>query len=227
MVQFVTVRLPRLPMIENSPRILATFRVPERQDIRETVRLNAASRFDVRRIVDQQLDDLDIPEPPSLLDIELTVNDALAEFDVPEPPTVDEIVSDVETTVLTPIETELTSVRTDITDEVNGLVGDVERELGDEFDSLAQGVNGIVTDIEDLGVDISAIGETVNDLNDIGSDAVEDAVETAIEAVEPEFNDSGLFSDPVGFAIGFVQEASDVIVDPDASQRLQDKVSDE
>ena len=52
-------------------------------------------------------------------------------------------------------------------------------------------------------------------------------MQTAIEGIEPTLNDSGLFSDPVGFAIGFVQASADEIVDPEVSQQLQDKISDD
>jgi len=218
--------LPSLPLIENDPRILAALTIPQIPSIKSAVVETVPSLSQIRGEVDSAIaGSLQQTEDRLIDEIQNEVGD-IDVPDAPDVPSVDQIVTDVERTVLDPIVADIDSAVESITSDVNDVVGDIEEDLGDDFNNIAQGVDGVVSDVEDLGVDISSVDETVNNLNDIGSDAVEDAVETAIEAVEPEFNDSGLFSDPVGFAVGFVQEASDVIVDPDVSQDLQDKLDE-
>jgi len=218
--------LPPLPLIENDPRILAALTIPQIPSIKSAVVETVPSLSQIRGEVDsaiagslQQTEDRLIDE----------IQDEVGNIDVPDAPdvpSVDQIVTDVERTVLDPIVADIDSAVESITSDVNDVVGDIEEDLGDDFNNLAQGVDGVVSDVEDLGADISSVDKTVNNLTDIGPDAVEEATETAIKSLEPTFNDSGLFSDPVGFAVGFVQEASDVIVDPDVRQDLQDKLDE-
>jgi len=178
--------LPSLPLIENDPRILAALTIPQIPSIKSAVVETVPSLSQIRGEVDsaiagslQQTEDRLIDE----------IQDEVGNIDVPDAPdvpSVDQIVTDVERTVLDPI----------------------------------------VADIDSAVESITELDQKVSDLQTVGEDTIETAVEDAVEAVEPEFNDSGLFSDPVGFAIGFVEAASDVIVDPDVRQDLQDKLDE-
>jgi uncharacterized protein YoxC len=218
--------LPRLPLIQNDPRILASLTIPQIGSIKEGVAEAVPSISQIRTEVDLALN-----QP--LADLERRVKreirtevDTITIPEAPDVPSANDIVTDVETTVVQPLDTAISQVSQDLTTKINDIVGDVDSALDDTFDNLAQGVQGAVDEIESVADDVGNVSNDIGSLNDIAVGEVESAVETAIENIEPKFNDSGLFSDPVGFAVGFVQEASDVIVDPEVSEDLQDRLED-
>lgn len=218
--------LPQLPLINNDPRILASLTIPQLTDIQETVGSTVPSLEQIGTEVDSAISGPLQQAEDSIVSTVETEVDAIQIPDAPDVPSVDDIVADVETTVVEPLDTAISQVSDDLTTEIDDIVGDVDNALDDTFDDLAQGVQGTVDEIQSVAGDVGDITDDIDNLNDIGTDAVEDAVETGIESVEPTFNDSGLFSDPVGFAVGFVQAASDVLVDPDVAQDLQDKLDE-
>jgi gas vesicle protein len=117
--------------------------------------------------------------------------------------TVDSAVSTIDSSLDT-VQSELQSTIDGLQDEVTGLIAD-----------LTEDVDGLITDVTQVGEDLTGLIEDIPDI-------VEDGATRALEEIEPELNDSGLFTDPVGFAVGFVQAASDEIVDPEVSQDLQE-----
>ncbi len=236
--------LPSLPLIGNDPRILASLTIPQIPSIKSAVAETVPSVSEIRGEVDSAIEGpLQRTEDRLEDKIETTVaNIDFPEF--PEVPTVEEIGAGVETTVLDPIVSDIDSAVTTITDEIGTVVGNVEESLTDtvndvttnvetaieestdEIDETVTGISGALSTLGDTIGNVSdTVGSIQSDVSDILSAVPEDfetAVQTAIEGIEPTFNESGLFSDPVGFAIGFVQAASDEIVDPEVSQDLQD-----
>jgi len=249
MVETVRVLLPELPFIRNTPRVLATFRVPEVSDIERAVEQNVPRLREIRG----ELNDIistEIAEPLDSLDsrvsdIPATIIDTLeesiaeveagvADIDIP---TVDEIfepISDGINDVIATVERQVGNVEDELTDTVNDVRTNVETAIEESTDAIDETVEGISGALAEVGDTVGDVRDTVESIQSDASDLLdavpedfETAVQTAIEGIEPTFNDSGLFSDPVGFAIGFVQASADEIVDPEVSQQLQDKISDD
>jgi len=248
MVEFVSVVIPRLPLINNSPRVLATFRVPEVSDIERAIRQNVPSVGEIRGEVEDVIS-TEIVDPLESLDsrvsnIPATIIDTLeesiaeveagvADIDIP---TVDEIfepISEGINDIIATVERQVGNVEDEITDTVNDVRTNVETAIEESTDAIDETVEGISGALAEVGDTVGDVRDTVESIQSDASDLLdavpedfETAVQDAIEGIEPTFNDSGLFSDPVGFAIGFVQEASDEIVDPEVSQQLQDRLND-
>jgi len=236
--------LPSLPLIGNDPRILASLTIPQVPSIESAVAETGPSAEEIRGEVDSAIEGpLQRTEDRLEDKIETTVaNIDFPEF--PDVPSVEEIGAGVETNVLDPIISDLDSAVSTITDEIGTVVDNVEDSLTDtvndvrtnvetaiedstdEIDETVTGISGALSTLGDSVGNVSdTVGSVQSDVSAILSAIPEDfeaAVQTAIEGIEPEFNDSGLFSDPVGFAVGFVQAASDELVDPEVSQDLQD-----
>jgi len=249
MVQFVRVFLPRLPFINNTPRVLAVFRVPEVSDIERAVERSTPRLGEIK----SELRDVittDVVEPLEGLNSQVTslaptiietleesiaeVEAGVAEIDIP---TVDEIfepISEGINDVISTVERQVGNVEDEITDTVNDVRDNVETAIEESTDAIDETVEGISGGLAEVGDVVGDVRDTVESIQSDASDLLDDvpddfetAVQDAIEGIEPTFNDSGLFSDPVGFAIGFVQASADEIVDPEVSQQLQDKISDD
>jgi gas vesicle protein len=128
------------------------------------------------------------------------------------------IESSVDDTVETAVSTLDSSIDT-VQSELQSTIDGLQDEVTDLIDDLTEDVDSLIDDVTQVGEDLTGLIEDIPDI-------VEDGATRALEEIEPELNDSGLFTDPVGFAIGFVQEASDEIVDPEVSQDLQDTIDD-
>jgi hypothetical protein len=240
--------LPPLPLIENDSRILASLTIPQVSSITSAVSETVPSVGQIRGAVDDA-----IAGPIDRLEETLTdeIRTEVSSIDFPEfpdVPSVDQIVTAVETTVVDQVESDVQTAIDTISGEINAVIGTLEETLTDknedvrtnvetaiedstdEIDEAVTGISGALSTVGDTLGDVSdTVGSVQSDVSDILSAIPEDfetAVQTAIEGIEPTFNESGLFSDPVGFAIGFVQEASDEIVDPEVSQDLQDRAED-
>jgi hypothetical protein len=214
--------LPSLPLIENDPRILAALTIPQIPSIKSAVLETVPSLGEIRGEVDTAINgSLQQTEDRVIDEIQNEVGD-IDVPDAPDVPSVDQIVTDVERTVLDPIVADIDSAVSDITSQVDQTVGNIESTVDSQITSLTDDVSSVADDIGGLIDDVGELDQKVSDIQTVGEDTIETAVEDAVGAVEPEFNDSGLFSDPVGFAVGFVQEASDELVDPEVSQDLQD-----
>jgi len=248
MVQFVRVFLPSLPFINNTPRVLAVFRVPEVSDIERAVAQNVPRLGEIRGEF-QEVITTDVVEPLEGLNSQVaslaptiieTLEESIAEVEAGvaeiDIPTVDEIfepISEGINDVISTVERQVGNVEDEITDTVNDVRTNVETAIEESTDAIDETVEGISGALAEVGDTVGDVRDTVESIQSDASDLLdavpedfETAVQDAIEGIEPTFNDSGLFSDPVGFAIGFVQEASDVIVDPDVSQDLQDKLDE-
>jgi len=236
--------LPSLPLIENDARILASLTIPQIPSIKSAVAETVPSVSEIRGEVDSAIEGpLQRTEDRLEDKIETTVaNIDFPEF--PDVPSVEEIGAGVETAVVDTIVSDIDSAVSTITEEIGTVVGNVEESLTDtvndvrtnvetaieestdEIDETVTGISGALSTLGDtLGNVSDTVGSVQSDVSAILSAIPEDfetAVQTAIEGIEPTFNDSGLFSDPVGFAVGFVQEASDELVDPEVRQDLQD-----
>lgn len=238
--------LPPLPLIENDSRILATLTIPQVSSITSAVSETVPSVGQIRGAVDDA-----IAGPIDRLEEALTdeIRTEVSSIDFPEfpdVPSVDQIVTAVETTVVDQVESDVQTAIDTISGEINTVIGTLEETLTDknedvrtnvetaiedstdEIDEAVTGISGALSTVGDtLGNVSDTVGSVQSDVSDILSAIPEDfetAVQTAIEGIEPTFNESGLFSDPVGFAIGFVQAASDELVDPEVSQDLQDRL---
>jgi ABC-type transporter Mla subunit MlaD len=248
MVERVRVFLPSLPFINNSRRILATFRVPEVSDIERAVEQNVPRLGEIRGEVEdaitnqvvQPLEGINsqlVSIPPTIIE---TLDESIAEVEAGvaeiDIPTVDEIfepISEGINDVIATVERQVGNVQDEITDTVNDVRTNVETAIEESTDAIDETVEGISGGLAEVGDVVGDVRDTVEsiqsdaaDLLDAVPDDFETAVQDAIEAIEPTFNESGLFSDPVGFAIGFVQASADEIVDPEVSQDLQDRVED-
>jgi len=248
MVEVVTVTIPRLPLINNDPRLLATFSVPEVDDIERAVEQNVPRIGEIRGAVADVVAD-EIADPLEALEsqvstIPATVIDALEEslaeveagvreLDIPTVAEIFEPISAGLNDVVATVERQVGLVEDEITDTVNDVRTNVEtaiQESTDEIDETVSGISGALAEVGDVVGDVRDTVESVqSDVSDVlGAvpDDFEAAVQTAIEGIEPTFDDAGLFSDPVGFAIGFVQASADELVDPEVSQDLQDTIDD-
>jgi len=236
--------LPSLPLIGNDPRILASLTIPQIPSIKSAVAETVPSVSEIRGEVDSAIEGpLQRTEDRLEDKIETTVaNIDFPEF--PDVPTVEDIRSGVETAVVNTIVSDIDSAVSTITEEIGTVVGNVEESLTDtvndvrtnvetaiedstdEIDETVTGISGALSTLGDTIGNVSdTVGSVQSDVSAVLSAVPEDfeaAVQTAIEGIEPTFNESGLFTDPVGFAIGFVQAASDELVDPEVSQDLQD-----
>jgi len=246
MVQRVRIFLPSLPFINNGRRLLGSFRIPEISDIERAVERSTPRLGEIKSEF-RDVITTDIVEPLEGLNSQVTaiaptiietleesiaeVEAGVAEIDIP---TVDEIfqpISEGINDVIATVERQVGNVEDEITDTVNDVRTNVETAIEESTDAIDETVEGISGALAEVGDTVGDILDTVESIQSDASDLLdavpedfETAVQTAIEGIEPTFNDSGLFSDPVGFAIGFVQAASDEIVDPEVSQDLQDRL---
>jgi ABC-type transporter Mla subunit MlaD len=215
MVEVVTVTIPRLPLINNDPRLLATFRVPEVSDIERAVEQNVPRIGEIRGAVDDVVAD-EIADPLEALEsqvstIPATVIDALEEslaeveagvreLDIPTVAEIFEPISAGLNDVVATVERQVGLVEDEITDTVNDVRTNVETaidESTDEIDETVSGISGALATVGDVVGDVRDTVESVqSDVSDVLAavpDDFEAGVQTAIEGIEPTFDDAGLF----------------------------------
>jgi len=206
-VQFVDIVLPSLPLINNDRRTLASFRVPELDDLEDQAVdavedvLQDAGFFpsfnelpglrdlaDVQRGLTRQIDDLG--------------DDLLADL-----PDRDDIGAEVEDRILDPLEQDIEDLVDDLQDldvpTVDDVVGGVDDLVGDAEDSLSTAITDIRGDLQD-------------DLQDVRTN-VETAIDDSVDDIEEDVSGlSGALSsigDEVGDARDRIEEVGDGVED--------------
>jgi len=222
MVDFVSIRLPSLPLIDNDPRTLASFTIPEVDDIRRIVRFNTLNDFAVESIVEDELEDFDFPESPRLFEIEDVVEDAVDDIDVPSPPAIDDIAREVEDRVVGPITRAVDDIGDDLTDEIDDVVGDVDQALAEEFDDVASGIQGVIDDLADVDDRIKSVGDAVSDIDVLETDQIQTAVSDGVRSAVPTVDETDLFSSPIAFVRVLLGRALDEAVSQETEDRLDD-----
>jgi|AKVG01.1.fsa_nt_gi molybdopterin converting factor small subunit len=227
MVQTVTLPLSALNAIPGVSGLDdVTFDIPQVSDIEgavDDVVGELRDRVqDLRRELDEGLDDV-VEEVTDELD---GLEDEVAEA-----------VADEVGDVPLPDEDDLTDAILDALDVDEGLFGPLDEPL----DSVVENaVEDAVTGAADFGIDLTGLTGTVDDiqatvddltqgledLDTLGTDAVRRVVDDALDEVEPTVDDSGLFTDPVQFAVALATEAVDRAVDEDTQERLQAVLED-
>lgn len=193
----VGVDLPDLTGIEDTiDRI-----VPDVEDIGETVDAVTVDLESIGFAIDSAVEQAEDTITAEIQKQFGFVEDEVGNIDIP---TVDEIFD--------PIDDAIEDVRQDI----DQLVGDVDAALDEEFDDVASGIQGAVDEISAVQEAVDDALSTLEGLNDVSVDQVNESAQDALTAVLEDLEILAFLEDPLGWL-----EENLLDVTPEMADRLE------